>query len=252
MENPTLVFLTDRNELDDQLFGQFQRCYEILRQTPVQADSVEHLRKLLNVASGGVVFTTIQKFMPEEKGGKTPELSKRRNIIVIADEAHRSQSRRLTQIHARSSAICLPRLYESASQHLTELRACSHQHLRHPARRGRQGDGPDLLREPRGQAGVEPKRAAEDRRGIRSDHPAVAGRRADAQGEWSGMGMPRHGRSEAQPAGFRSRGQTTGSSSRLSGPRSKRWSGIRSGSTSSPPIPFSTTSAGSKRWKARR
>jgi type I restriction enzyme R subunit len=91
MENPTLVFLTDRNDLDDQLFGQFQRCHEILRQTPVQADSVEHLRKLLNVASGGVVFTTIQKFMPEEKGGKAPELSKRRNIIVIADEAHRSQ-----------------------------------------------------------------------------------------------------------------------------------------------------------------
>ena len=57
----------------------------------MQADSVEHLRKLLNVASGGVVFTTIQKFMPEEKGGKAPELSKRRNIIVIADEAHRSQ-----------------------------------------------------------------------------------------------------------------------------------------------------------------
>jgi type I restriction enzyme, R subunit len=91
MENPTLVFLTDRNDLDDQLFGQFQRCHEILRQTPVQADSVDHLRKLLNVASGGVVFTTIQKFMPEEKGGKAPELSKRRNIIVIADEAHRSQ-----------------------------------------------------------------------------------------------------------------------------------------------------------------
>jgi type I restriction enzyme, R subunit len=91
MENPTLVFLTDRNDLDDQLFGQFQRCHEILRQTSVQADSVEHLRKLLNVSSGGVVFTTIQKFMPEEKGGKAPELSKRRNIIVIADEAHRSQ-----------------------------------------------------------------------------------------------------------------------------------------------------------------
>jgi type I restriction enzyme, R subunit len=91
MENPTLVFLTDRNDLDDQLFGQFQRCQEILRQTPEQADSVEHLRKLLNVVSGGVVFTTIQKFMPEEKGGKAPELSKRRNIIVIADEAHRSQ-----------------------------------------------------------------------------------------------------------------------------------------------------------------
>ncbi len=58
MENPTLGFLTDRNDLDDQLFRQFQRCHEILRQTAVQADSVEHLRKLLNVASGGLVFTT--------------------------------------------------------------------------------------------------------------------------------------------------------------------------------------------------
>jgi type I restriction enzyme, R subunit len=91
MENPTLVFLTDRNDLDDQLFGQFQRCYEIVRQTPVQAESVEHLRKLLNVASGGVVFTTMQKFAPEESTGRAPLLSNRRNILVIADEAHRSQ-----------------------------------------------------------------------------------------------------------------------------------------------------------------
>ncbi|MGB7769889.1 MAG: type I restriction endonuclease subunit R [Verrucomicrobiia bacterium] len=90
MKNPTLVLLTDRNDLDDQLFGQFQRCHELLRQMPVQAESVEHLRTLLKVASGGVVFTTIQKFMPE-KGEKMPELSPRRNIVVIADEAHRSQ-----------------------------------------------------------------------------------------------------------------------------------------------------------------
>lgn len=91
MENPTLVFLTDRNDLDDQLFGQFQRCHEILRQTPVQANSVEHLRKLLNIASDGVVFTTIQKFALEGDTGRAPLLSKRRNIVVIADEAHRSQ-----------------------------------------------------------------------------------------------------------------------------------------------------------------
>ncbi len=91
MENPTLVFLTDRNDLDDQLFGQFQRCHEIVRQTPVQAESVKHLRKLLNVASGGVVFTTMQKFAPDEPTGKAPLLSDRRNILVIADEAHRSQ-----------------------------------------------------------------------------------------------------------------------------------------------------------------
>ena len=90
MQNPTLVVLTDRNDLDDQLFGQFQRCHELLRQMPVQADSRERLRELMQVASGGVVFTTIQKFMPD-KGEKMPELSPRRNIVVIADEAHRSQ-----------------------------------------------------------------------------------------------------------------------------------------------------------------
>jgi type I restriction enzyme R subunit len=90
MQNPTLVVLTDRNDLDDQLFGQFQRCHDILGQTPVQADGREHLRALLNRASGGVVFTTIQKFMPD-KGQSMAELSPRRNIVVIADEAHRSQ-----------------------------------------------------------------------------------------------------------------------------------------------------------------
>ena len=90
MQNPTLVVLTDRNDLDDQLFGQFQRCHEILRQTPVQAESRAHLQELLNRASGGVIFTTIQKFLPE-KGEKMICLSNRRNIIVIADEAHRSQ-----------------------------------------------------------------------------------------------------------------------------------------------------------------
>jgi type I restriction enzyme R subunit len=91
MENPTLVLLTDRNDLDDQLFGTFSRCYELLRQKPVQAESREHLRDLLKVASGGVIFTTIHKFFPDEKGGKHPSLSNRRNIVVIADEAHRSQ-----------------------------------------------------------------------------------------------------------------------------------------------------------------
>jgi len=90
MQNPTLVVLTDRNDLDDQLFGQFQRCHDILGQMPVQARDREHLRELLAVASGGVIFTTIQKFLPE-KGEKMPALSNRRNIIVIADEAHRSQ-----------------------------------------------------------------------------------------------------------------------------------------------------------------
>jgi type I restriction enzyme R subunit len=91
MENPTIVVLTDRNDLDDQLFGTFSRCHELLRQKPVQAQSRENLRKLLNVASGGVVFTTIHKFFPEKDVSKHPVLSDRRNIVVIADEAHRSQ-----------------------------------------------------------------------------------------------------------------------------------------------------------------
>jgi type I restriction enzyme R subunit len=91
MENPTLVVLTDRNDLDDQLFGTFLRCQDLLRQPPVQAGSRAHLRGLLAVAAGGVVFTTIHKFFPEEKGDRHPILSERHNIVVIADEAHRSQ-----------------------------------------------------------------------------------------------------------------------------------------------------------------
>ncbi len=91
MENPTIVVLTDRNDLDDQLFATFSRCRELLRQAPVQAADRADLRAKLTVASGGVVFTTIQKFFPEEKGDQHPVLSDRRNIVVIADEAHRSQ-----------------------------------------------------------------------------------------------------------------------------------------------------------------
>ena len=91
MGNPTLVVLTDRNDLDDQLFSTFSRCAELLRQPPVQAASRSHLRELLAVEAGGVVFTTIQKFFPEEKGDRHPVLSERRNIGVIADEAYRSQ-----------------------------------------------------------------------------------------------------------------------------------------------------------------
>jgi len=91
MANPTLVVLTDRNDLDDQLFGTFARCKELLRQEPVQAASRADLRAKLQVASGGVVFTTIQKFFPEGQDDRQPVLSDRRNIVVIADEAHRSQ-----------------------------------------------------------------------------------------------------------------------------------------------------------------
>jgi len=91
MKNPTIVVITDRNDLDEQLFGTFARCHELLRQQPVQAESRADLRRKLQVASGGVIFTTVQKFFPEERGDQYPVLSDRRNIVVIADEAHRSQ-----------------------------------------------------------------------------------------------------------------------------------------------------------------
>ena len=91
MENPTVVVLTDRNDLDGQLFGTFSRSQDLLRQTPTQAETRADLRQKLSVNTGGVVFTTIQKFFPDERGDTHPLLSDRRNIVVIADEAHRSQ-----------------------------------------------------------------------------------------------------------------------------------------------------------------
>lgn len=91
LENPTLIVLTDRNDLDDQLFGTFSLCKDLIRQTPEQANSREELRRLLNRASGGVIFTTVQKFTPEMGEENFPALTERRNVIVMADEAHRSQ-----------------------------------------------------------------------------------------------------------------------------------------------------------------
>ncbi|TDP77707.1 type I restriction enzyme R subunit [Bradymonas sediminis] len=91
MENPTLIIITDRNDLDDQLFTTFAQSNELLRQKPVQAESRDHIKELLKRASGGVIFTTIQKFFPEEKHARHPLLTARKNVVVIADEAHRSQ-----------------------------------------------------------------------------------------------------------------------------------------------------------------
>ena len=91
MENPTVVVVTDRNDLDDQLFGTFSMCRDLLRQTPQQAESREDLRRVLTRPSGGVVFTTIQKFVPEPGDVDYPVFTHRRNVVVIADEAHRSQ-----------------------------------------------------------------------------------------------------------------------------------------------------------------
>lgn len=91
MRNPTIVVITDRNDLDDQLFGTFARCKELLRQDPAQAKDRAQLRKLLNTDSVGVIFTTAYKFFPTNGETKIPMLSERRNIVVMADEAHRSQ-----------------------------------------------------------------------------------------------------------------------------------------------------------------
>ena len=90
MNNPTIVVITDRNDLDDQLFDTFAASKQLLRQEPVQAKNREHLKELLKVASGGIVFTTIQKFQPDA-GNVYEELSPRKNIVVVADEAHRTQ-----------------------------------------------------------------------------------------------------------------------------------------------------------------
>nr|WP_213359276.1 type I restriction endonuclease subunit R [Brachymonas denitrificans] len=92
MANPTLVVITDRNDLDGQLFGVFSLAQDLLRETPVQAHTRQQLRQLLgNRPSGGIIFATIQKFMPGEDEDVFPLLSDRRNIVVVADEAHRTQ-----------------------------------------------------------------------------------------------------------------------------------------------------------------
>lgn len=91
LQNPTIVVITDRNDLDDQLFSTFSMCRDLIRQTPIQAENRDDLQKSLNRASGGVIFTTIQKFAPPKGETKYPVLTDRSNVIVVADEAHRSQ-----------------------------------------------------------------------------------------------------------------------------------------------------------------
>jgi type I restriction enzyme R subunit len=104
LDNPTVVVITDRNDLDDQLFTTFAASKQLLRQEPVQAESRDHLKQLLRVASGGIVFTTIQKFQPDE-GNVYVVLSNRNNIIVIVDEAHRTQYGFQAKVDANTGAI---------------------------------------------------------------------------------------------------------------------------------------------------
>ena len=183
MENPTVVVLTDRNDLDDQLFGTFSRCQDLLRQPPAQAESRADLRSKLSVNAGGVVFTTIQKFFPEEKGDSHPTLSERRNIVVIADEAHRSQYDFIDG-YARHMRDALPnafvcRLYRDAHratgcQHARRVRRL-HQHLRHPTFRRGRGHSAHLLREPSREAGLGRAGEAENRPGVRGCHRGRGG-----------------------------------------------------------------------------
>jgi type I restriction enzyme R subunit len=105
MQNPTVVVLTDRNDLDEQLFGTFSLCQDLLRQSPQQAEDRDHLRKLLDRPSGGVIFTTLQKFSPESGSTDYPVLTDRRNVVVIADEAHRSQYGFRAKVAARTGEI---------------------------------------------------------------------------------------------------------------------------------------------------
>jgi len=105
LANPTIVVITDRNDLDDQLFATFVMCQDLLRQTPQQAASRADLRAALQRASGGVIFTTIQKFAPAPGDDQLPMLSDRRNIIVIADEAHRSQYGLKAKVDSKTGAI---------------------------------------------------------------------------------------------------------------------------------------------------
>ncbi|RXZ00840.1 type I restriction endonuclease subunit R [Fictibacillus sp. S7] len=103
MNNPTVVVLTDRNDLDDQLFATFSQSSELLRQSPKQADKRSDLKELLAVESGGIIFTTMQKFAPEEGSNTMEALTQRRNVIVMADEAHRSQYGFQAQMQRSSS-----------------------------------------------------------------------------------------------------------------------------------------------------
>jgi type I restriction enzyme, R subunit len=105
MANPTLVVLTDRNDLDDQLFATFSMCRDLIRQTPVQAESREDLQKVLSRASGGVIFTTLQKFGATSINGGAEPLTTRRNVVVIADEAHRSQYGFKAKVDAKTGEI---------------------------------------------------------------------------------------------------------------------------------------------------
>jgi len=133
MENPTIVVITDRNDLDGQLFGVFSLSQDLLREQPVQGETRQDLRaKLANRPSGGIVFATIQKFMPGEDEDSFPVLSDRHNIVVIADEAHRTQYGFEAKLKIRKSpaGVSLNAVAEASSQYLERYQVGYAQHLR--------------------------------------------------------------------------------------------------------------------------
>jgi len=103
LHNPTLVVLTDRNDLDNQLFATFSRCADLFGQAPQQVSEVAELRQLLDRQAGGVIFATIQKFRPED--GEFPTITDRKNVVVFVDEAHRSQYGFKAKIDAESGEV---------------------------------------------------------------------------------------------------------------------------------------------------
>ena len=228
MENPTIVVLTDRNDLDDQLFGTFARCRDLLRQPPVQAADRADLRAKLSVASGGVVFTTIQKFFPEEKGDRHPVLSERRNIVVIADEAHRSQydfidgfARHMRDALPHASFIGFTGTPIEKTDANTRAVFGDYISVYDIQRAVVDGATVPIYYESRlAKLELKDVRASEDRPGVRGSD---RGRGSRAQGE-------------AQEPSGRS---------------SKRWSARRTASSSSPGTWWSISRTGSPRWTAR-
>src|SRR5690606_9974962 len=190
MENPTLAGLTHRSDLDPQLVAAFSMCRDLIRQTPVQAESREHLQSLLHRASGGVIFTTLQKF-----GEVTEPLTTRRNVVVIADEAHRSQYGFKARVDAKTGEVsygfakymrdALPNAsfigftgtpIEADDVNTPGGVRALHRHLRHQPRGGGWRHGADLLRVPPGTHRARRRRKAEDRHRNRGD----SGRRGGA------------------------------------------------------------------------
>ena len=227
LDNPTVVVITDRNDLDDQLFDTFAACKQLLRQEPVQAESREHLKQLLKVASGGVVFTTIQKFQPDE-GNVYEMLSTRSNIVVIADEAHRTQygfraktidekdeagnviGKRVVYGFAKYLRDALPNatylgftgtpIEVDRRQHPGRLRQLR-RHLRHRPGRGRWRHRAHLLREPSGQDRTERNRSQAHPRPGRRTGPGRADRHAKGQGQVDPVGGTGGQRGAAEKCG---------------------------------------------------